>query len=328
MTSVPARAPHEQLRGMQVLVTGANGFVGRALCDLLDEAGARVRRLVRTASGREGEVVVADPLGWKRWDEVLDGVGVVVHLAARVHVMRDRATDPAWEFNQVNCELTRQLARASAQCGVRRFVFLSSIKVNGEGRAMPYAEMDLPAPEDDYGRSKRDAEAALLEIGSNDALQAVVLRPPLVYGPQVRGNFLRLLHAIHAGYPMPLGGVRNRRSLIYLGNLVDAIALAMCHPVAAGVFLVRDGEDLSTAELIRRLAHHMGVAARLLPLPVGAIRLAANMLGRGAAANRLVGSLCVDDSRVRGVLGWRPPFTVDAGLEATVRWYLSVHAGR
>lgn len=313
---------------MKVAVTGANGFVGRALCERLEAEQVLVRRIVRVATGRANEVVIPDSLSQQHWEVALGEIDAVVHLAARVHVMHDSVADPAQAFRQVNCEMTRQLASASVRRGVRRFVFVSTIKVNGEGAQAPYREVDAPRPEDHYSQSKLDAERALMECSAHSSMQGIVLRPPLVYGPGVGGNFVRLLRAVWKGYPLPLAHVRNQRSLIYLANLVDAIMLAVRHPDARGMYVVRDGEDLSTPDLIQRLARAMGVPDRLLPLPIPVMRAAAAVLGRRGALDRLVGSLQIDDSRIRDELGWDPPFSVDAGLERTARWYLSTHADR
>jgi nucleoside-diphosphate-sugar epimerase len=318
----------EQLKGMCALVTGAGGFVGTALCSQLERAGITVRRVVRTPTGTPGEWILDDTSSESAWREALAGVGVVVHLAARVHVVNDRGSNAAVEFHRVNVEMTRRIAAASIACGVRRFVYLSSIKVNGDSSVAPYREDDPPHPDDDYGTSKWEAEQLLAQMASESHLELAILRPPLVYGPGVRGNFLRLMRMVGKRYPLPLGSVRNLRSFVYLGNLVDAIVLVMRHPAAAGVFLIRDGEDLSTPDLLRRLAWSMGGAANLVPVPVPLIRFAARIAHREADADRLVGSLQVDDARLRTLLGWQPPFSVDQGLRATAEWYRDTHDGR
>jgi nucleoside-diphosphate-sugar epimerase len=256
------------------------------------------------------------------WHVALGGVEAVVHLAARVHVMRDTSVDPLAAFRAVNTEGTLNLARQAAAAGVKRFIFVSSIKVNGEGRDSPYTEFDLPAPQDAYAISKWEAEQGLREIESATGMEVVILRPPLVYGPGVGANFLRLMRSVERGWPMPFGRVDNRRSLLYLGNFTDAIRVCLDHPAAAGkTFLVSDGDDVSSADLIRRLALAMCRPARLLPVPPSWLRAAGVLFGRGAEVDRLLGSLCVDSSQIRRELGWRPPFSMDEGLRQTADYY-------
>lgn len=307
---------------MRVLVTGAAGFVGRAVCARLADAGMEVRGAVRAGAGPVVDVVAMGDLGPDtRWERALDGVDAVVHLAARVHMMSDAASSPLDEYRRVNRDATLALARQAADAGVRRFVFASSVKVNGEGtpRDRPFRPDDPPAPADPYGVSKREAEDGLAAL---PGIEPVVVRPPLVYGPGVRANFLRLLQAVDRGIPLPLGAVDNLRSLVYVGNLADAMAACVTHPAAAGeTFLVSDGSVMSTAELVRALGAALGRRPRLLPVPPAALRLAGAVTGRGAAVDRLTGSLVVDDAHLRQRLGWTPPFSVREGLEATVRAY-------
>jgi nucleoside-diphosphate-sugar epimerase len=312
----PAAAGHRV-----VAVTGASGFVGRALCERLRRGGFSLRRIVRADAGGDG-IAVGDIGPHTQWRDALAGVDAVVHLAARVHHMRDPEADPLAQYRRVNVEATRGLANAAAQGGVRRLVFLSSVKVNGEFASRPFTEQDPPRPLDPYGVSKWEGEQALAGICARTGLECVVLRAPLVYGPGVRANFLSLMRAVARGIPLPLGAVDNRRSLVYVGNLVDAIGGCLVHPAAAGrTFLINDGEDLSTAELVRRLARALHVRARLLPVPVAALRLAARLTGRTAALDRLLGSLRIDGSAIRHTLQWQPPFDVDTGLAATACWY-------
>jgi nucleoside-diphosphate-sugar epimerase len=304
---------------MKVLVTGANGFVGRSLCECLITHGHVVVPAVRRVSNRAGEAVVGNIDGATDWATALAACDAVVHLAARVHVMGDTAQDPLALYRATNTEATLNLARQAAQAGVKRFVFISTIKVNGEGRDAPYRETDVPAPEDTYAISKWEAEQGLQRIAADTGLEVVILRPPLVYGPGVKANFLRLLRTVARGWPLPLGAIRNRRSLLYLDNFVDAIRVCIVHPAAAGqTFLLDDGEPVSTPELIRALARAMGRPARLLAVPVGVLELAGAMLGKRAAVARLTGSLFVDSSLIRSYLGWTPPFSMEAGLTATV----------
>lgn len=304
---------------MKVLVTGANGFVGRMLCGYLKTHGYVVVPAERRASDLASETVVGDIDGKTDWMAILDGCDAVVHLAARVHVMDDTAQDPLALYQATNTDATLNLARQAAQTGVKRFVYISSIKVNGEGRDTPYRETDAAAPEDAYAISKWEAEQGLQRIAADTGLEVVILRPPLVYGPGVKANFQQLLRMVERGWPLPLGAIRNRRSLLYLGNFVDAIRLCIEHPAAAGqTFLLDDGQAVSTPELIRALSHAMGLPARLLAVPVKVLELAGTLLGKRAAVARLTGSLYVDSSAIRARLGWTPPNTLQQGLAATV----------
>jgi UDP-glucose 4-epimerase len=304
---------------MKVLVTGATGFVGRVLCEHLTASGHRIIPAVRREAGLADEVVVGDLGSSTDWHMALTGCDAVVHLAARVHVMNDAAQDPLALYRTTNTEATLNLARQAARAGVKRFVFISTIKVNGERRDESYRETDVPAPEDAYALSKWEAEQGLRRIAQETGLEVVILRPPLVYGPGVKANFSRLVQTVQKGWPLPLGAICNRRSLLYLGNFVDAIRLCVEHPGAAGqTFLLDDGEAVSTPNLIRALAQAMGRPARLLAVPVGLLEFAGALLGKRAAVARLTGSLYVDSSAIRSRLGWTPPFTMEAGLAATV----------
>jgi nucleoside-diphosphate-sugar epimerase len=256
------------------------------------------------------------------WDAALRDVNAVVHLAARVHTLRETATDPLAEYRRVNLDGTRRLAAAAASQRVTRLVFVSSSKVNGETSARPFTESDPPRPEDPYARSKWEAEQALAQIGNETGLEYAILRPPLVYGPGVGANFARLMQWVARGVPLPLGAIDNRRSLVYVGNLVDAIRVCLAHPAAVGrTFLVSDGEDVSTPELVRGIARALGVAPRLLPVPVSLLRLAASTIGRRHEIERLAGSLQVDSSAIRRELSWSPPATMRDGLAETARWF-------
>jgi UDP-N-acetyl-alpha-D-quinovosamine dehydrogenase len=313
------------LRGLGIAVTGADGFVGSALCPGLDQAGARVRRVVRAPKSDivSGPAVAVGDIGpVTDWGSALTDVSCVVHLAARTHVLRETASDALNEYRRINVGGTKRLAEQAAAAGVRRLVFLSSIKVNGEATAGDaYDEEDAPRPEDAYGVSKWEAERCL-HAGASVPPEVVILRPPLVYGPGVKGNFLRLLGLVERGAPLPLGSIRNRRSLLYVGNLVDAIIAAITRPAAAGrTYLVSDGQDLSTPELVRAIARLLGTRARLLPFPVSLLRLGGSMLGRADEIARLTGSLRIDSSRIRREFDWAPRWTVEAGLAETVRWY-------
>jgi len=307
------------------LITGATGFVGQALVAALNLQPGMVKRALRqAAAGATAKDAIVGDIGPDTdWRRALQDVGCVVHLAARTHMLDERSADPLAVYRRINVLGTAALARQAAAAGVRRFVFLSSVKVNGESTAaQPFAEDDEPHPLDAYGISKREAEDVLRRIGAETGMETVILRPPLVYGPKVKGNFLRLLRLIERGIPMPLASVNNRRSLIGVANLADAIVASINAPAAAGkTYLVSDGEDVSTPELITRLARAMGRTPRLLPCPVALLTLGATLLGKRAAAMRLTGSLQVDSNRIRRELGWQPRYSLDQGLNATVQWY-------
>lgn len=258
------------------------------------------------------------------WSRALTSAEIVIHLAGRAHVMKDRTADPMIEFNRVNVEGTRHLASEALKAGVKRFIFLSSIKVNGERtEGMSYRESDEPRPEDPYGISKRDAEIALTEMASGTSMETVIIRPPLVYGSGAKGNLLSLLQACARGRTLPLGGIENQRSLISAENLSSAIIRCLDHPAAAcEKFLVRDGEDLSTPELFTRTATAMGTQVRLITLPPWLLQFVGKITGRTAAIERLTGSLVIDDSHIRTALSWSPPISVDRGLAEMAAAYL------
>jgi len=302
-----------------ILVTGANGFVGHALCKRLNAEGRSFAKVVRRIASLS-EIVVGEIGSETDWRGALDGCESVVHLAARVHIMHDDAMDPLADFRRVNVEGTINLARQAAQAGVRRFVFLSSIKVNGElGR---FYGVDQASPQDPYAISKLEAEQGLHQIAAETGMEVVVLRPPLVYGPGVGANFLRLMRAVDQGLPLPFGLVDNCRSLIYLGNLVDAISVCLNHPAAVGkTYHVSDGEDVSTRELVRRLAKALQRPSRLIPVPKGFMKFCGRMLGKKQEMDRLLGSLTVDISPISSGLGWMPPFSMREGLAHTANWY-------
>lgn len=311
-------------------MTGATGFVGGAVVRRLAvDAAFRPRAAVRRADTdlppTVERVVVGSLDARTDWREALQGVDAIVHAAGRVHVMRDDATDPVAEFRRVNVDGTLTLARQAAAAGVSRLLFLSSIKVNGEGTPIdrPYTSADAPEPADPYGVSKLEAEEGLREIARRMGLEVVVIRPVLVYGPGVGANFRSMLAWLRRGVPLPFGAVRNRRSLVALDNLVDLVVRCLTHPAAANeTFLVSDGDDLSTPELLRRAAASMGTSARLMPVPSWLLTKLARLAGRGGAARRLCGSLRVDISRTCAVLDWSPPVRVDQALATTAAYYL------
>ncbi len=317
-----------------ILVTGANGFVGSALIQHLVTEAMPVRAMVRTLATASAlrakypqiEMATIGDIGpATAWCDALSGIDTVVHLASRVHVMRETEADPLRVFRRVNTEGSIALAQAAANAGVKRFIYLSTVKVIGERtESAPFSDASSPRPTDPYAISKYEAEVALFRIEAETGMRVVVLRPPLVYGAEVKGNFLRLLAWVHAGYPLPLGAIHNQRSLLYLGNLVDAIATLLTRPVQpARAYVLRDGEDVSTPDLIRRLAQHMHMPARLLPMPVAALQILGRVSGRLEAVRRLTDSLAVDDTQFRHETGWTPPYSLDQGLQETVGWYLT-----
>lgn len=268
-------------------------------------------------------VTLDDQSDEKETGAALADVKAVIHLAARVHVMRDQSSDPLHEFRRINCSWTERLARAASASGVNRFVYMSSVKVNGERTVMPFREDDRPAPVDPYGVSKWEAEQVLSSISNQTGMDAVMVRSPLVYGPGVRGNFLQLLQVIRRGIPLPLALIENRRSLIYRGNLVDALIRCVTDRRAAGqTYFVSDGHDLSTPDLIRGLGIAMKTSARLWPVPVAVLRFFGRLLNQSAAIDRLTESLQVDSSKIHRELEWHPPFSVECGLAETATWFL------
>ena len=310
------------------LVTGASGFVGRATIKRLRSDGWMVRAAVRELpldDQRDADVDwrrVGDIDGDTDWSGHVAGCDAVVHLAARVHVMSDSTGDPLAAYRRTNVAATRGLAEAAARAGVRRMLFLSSLKVNGEGGDYPYGENDVPLPADAYAVSKHEAEVVLHHISAATGMEVVILRPPLVYGPCVKANFLRLLQTVNSGMPLPLASIHNKRSLIFLGNLVDAIVLCLNAPAAAGnTYLLSDGEDVSTPNLVRAMAFALQRPVRLLPCPMSLLHLAGKVFGRQAAVDRLAGSLQVDSQRIRRELHWVPPFTLAQGMGETARWF-------
>ncbi len=312
----------------RVLVTGATGFVGSTLCRFLTDAGYVVRAALRSDRALpeyiKERVIVGDINSRTDWRAALERVDAVIHAAARVHVMHD-SPEAAGLYAETNARGTSRLVDAAARAGVRRFIFLSTVKVNGEeGGARAYSAVDEPAPCDEYGRSKLQAEHSVRTVGQSTGLQTVIVRPPLVYGPGVRANFLRLVGWVDRERPLPLGAVANSRSLVSVWNLASLLTECLSNPAAVGrTFMVSDGEDLSTPELIRRIARHLGRKTRLIPVPVGMLRLAGRVTGRSAEIDRLCGSLTVDAGPTRELLGWSAPLTVDQSLKRTVDWYLS-----
>lgn len=316
---------------MKILLTGASGFVGRSLCDRLLAENHRIIAPVRSHDllpynhNLRPEKIsgLQDSLDWKL---MLKDVEVIIHLASRVHVMNDTSIDPLAEFRKINVGATLNLARQAVELGVQRFIYMSSIKVNGEKTlpVKPFTAEDKPAPVDPYGISKYEVEQSLAQIASETGLEVVILRPPLVYGPNVKANFLRLIKWVKLGLPLPLGSLHNQRSMVYVGNLVDAVIACLEHPSVAGeTFLVSDGEDVSTPQLITMIASAMGKTSRVLPFPTAILNILGKATGKSTEVERLANSLCVDSGKIRTLLGWNPPFTMEAGIQETVNWYMN-----
>ena len=317
---------------MKLLITGATGFIGQNLCVAALVHNYSISATMRPTSNPDllpagVERISIDSVATTLPENALANVDVVIHLAARVHVMKDVDRDPLTAYRQINTIATLSLARQAAEQGVKRFIYVSSIKVNGEGSARSYTEQDPAEPGDPYGQSKWEAEQGLKEIATATGLEIVIIRPPLVYGAKVKGNLQQLLKAIESGLPLPLGAVQNRRSLVYVGNLVDAILTCVSHPAAKNqTFLISDGEDLSTPELIRRLAARArkidGNRAKLftlIPIPPQLLVSIGKLTGKADSVDKLLGSLTVDSTHIQKTLNWHPPFTVDQGLDETVK---------
>lgn len=316
---------------MKIAVTGANGFIGAALTHELCEKGYDVRGIVRSKerslnrNSRLEIFAIGEINSDTNWNDALKGIDVVIHLASQVHKLIDVSINPLADYRGVNAGGTQKLAEMSAQAGTRRLIFMSTIKVNGEKTTgAAFTENHTAPPQDPYAISKWDAEQALHNISDATGLEVVILRPSLVYGPGVKANFLRLLRLVDSGIPLPLMNVRNKRSLIYLNNLVDAIIACITHPDAAGkTFLVSDGHDISTPDLIKLIATAMGKKSRLFPCPLSLLKMIGKVTGKSAEVERLIGSLQIDSTKIRRELSWTPPFTMEQGLRMTADWFIS-----
>lgn len=314
---------------MKVLVTGATGFVGKKLCEEMFSAGMEVLGTVRSS-----EQIAKLPTGVKPvlirsinsetdWTGILENVDVVIHLAARVHIKKETAIDPLSEFRKINTEGTIRLASAAASAGVKRFVFMSTIGVNGKSSGLKaYTEEDTPAPHNMYSISKREAEVKLAEIASQSEMVVVSLRSPLLYGQGDPGNFYTLLKAVSMGIPLPVASIENRKSFLYVGNLVSALMTCAVHPSASGIYLVSDGEDISTAKLIAQIASEFKRPSRLFSFPLFLTRTAAKCIGKLSSIDQLVSTLIVDNSKIRRELNWQPPYTMKEALKETVAWFI------
>ena len=311
---------------MKIAVSGASGFVGSHLCLNLKKIGYQVLGLVRSKPA-SGQVAIGDFCSSENNYEFLRDIDVLVHSAARVHVMKDTSINPLAKFREVNVDATLNLARRAADCGVKRFIFLSSIKVNGEITCLgrPFTAEDIPDPSDPYGISKREAEDGLRDLANQTKMEVVIIRSPLVYGPGVKANFLTMMQYLKLGIPLPFGGIKeNRRSLVALDNLVDFICLCISHPQAGNqTFLISDDEDLSTEQLLRRLGGAIGTSARLIYIPPKLIIFFAKLVGRIGISQRLCGSLQIDISKAKNLLGWKPIVTVDEALRSTAKYWLN-----
>ena len=309
----------------KILLTGASGFIGRNLYRLLLSKKFDVIPTSSREINKSGWVLFNLNNVQSNLTEYFESVDVVIHTAARVHVMQDLSIDPLLEFRKANTLGTINIARQAAIAGVKRFIYISSIKVNGEVASVdaPFTETDEPSPNEPYSISKYEAECGLFSIASETGMEVVIIRPPLVYGPDVKANFLNMMKWLNKGIPLPLGSIHNKRSLVALDNLVDLILTCIDHPAAANqVFLVSDGEDLSTTELLNRVAISLGEKPRLLPINQQLLELSLSLIGKKSLAQRLCGSLQVDISKAKKLLNWTPPVSVDEGLRKTARHFL------
>lgn len=313
-----------------ILVTGATGFIGKKLCDSLVSRGYNVSATVRKASSgsRHPRLTVletGDINEYSRWELLLRDCSTVIHLAARAHILNEKAEDPIKVFRKINTEATLLLARAAINAGVSRFIFVSTVGVNGnKNLGHPFNENDIPRPVEPYAIAKWEAEQALQELSKETGLQLVIVRPTGVYGPDNPGNFLRLLRIIEKGLPLPLASVRSARSFINVFNLCDFLITCIYHPKAAGkTFLVSDGEDASLVEILQILANGMGRRLKLFPFPVSLLKFLASLIGKEAIIEKLCGTLVVDSSLAQKLLDWRPVLSLQDGLLETAQWYSS-----
>ena len=319
---------------MKILVTGANGFIGTQLSENLAHSGHQVRNTARSLATNRSttrEMITCDLESADNLDHLTTGCDAIVHLAGRAHVMSDNPATSESLYLSANVDVTRRLAQSAARTGVKRMILMSSIKVNGESTTIdsPFTSQDIPNPQDPYGRSKTQAEQVLWNVASTCELEGVVIRPPLVYGPGVRANFASLIGIVNRGIPLPLGSIHNKRSFVAIDNLIDCVATALQSSNAAGqTFLVSDGQDLSTPELIRAIASSLHKSPMLIPIPTALLKLAATTAGKRNAYDRLCGSLTVDIASTKQKLSWTPPFTVQESLQRTVDAFIQSRDSR
>ena len=314
----------------RIAITGANGFIGKPLADFLERNGYCVTRIIRreesfSVNSPKNPVVICDLTKDTNWNSTLEGMDTLIHLAARVHVMRDTLDDPLTEFRQVNTNTTLNLAHQAAKAGISRFIYLSSIKVNGEETNLghPFSENDQPAPQDAYAISKLEAEQGLYEIAKTHELDVVIIRPPLVYGPGVKGNFLRMMQWVILGAPLPFHSIQNKRSLLGLDNLLDFIGTCIEHSAAANeVFLVSDGVDLSTPGLLHCVGDALGKPVRLFSVPQKLLEISLQIMQKRNLSQRLLGSLQINLNKANKMLGWIPPYHIEEGLKKTAQEFL------
>ena len=320
---------------MDILVTGSTGFIGTSLIEKLIKKRFSVSAAARNASANKFDaninfINIGHLTSSLDWQHALQGVNTIVHLAARAHVLNDKSRDPLADYRYINVDCSLNLARQAARTGVKRFIYMSSIKVNGEFTILrkPFTAQDTPMPRDFYGISKYEAELGLRVVAEESGMELVIIRPPLVYGPGVKANFLTMMNWLRRGIPLPLGGVtKNRRSFVFLDNLVDMVVTCINHPAAANqTFLVSDDEDLSTSELLRRMALALGLPSKLIAVPTALITLGAKLIGRPDISQRLCGSLQVDIRKTKDLLGWSPPVSVDEGLRKTASHFLKIQS--
>lgn len=316
------------MNSMTILLTGVTGFLGSAITLQLSQQGYSLTTAMRCIDHTIPSIIqqkfIGDLLPNTDWTEIFNNINTIIHLAARAHILKDQATNPLATFRETNTYATLNLAQQAANAGVRRFIFISSIGVNGnQTYAEPFTAEDTPNPAEPYAQSKHEAEIGLRQIAIETGMEVVIIRPPLVYGANAPGNFGQLIKIVARGIPLPLGNIHNQRSLIALPNLIDLITTCIDHPAAVNqTFLVSDGEDLSTTELLQRLSHALGKPAHLLPIPQSWLETTLTLLGKRAIAQRLCGNLQVDISKTRDLLGWTPPISVDEALRQTAQTYL------